>query len=1264
MEDEEEIYGSENEEASLGALSRQLDELMNPTTTVEAQGYARKILDKELAGNRGKLQEGLLAKMEEEANTARSALRAAREKVLARRYNPGEAWLALSAALSKPTQFGTLGEAAGNVSAGLIEPNRKRNEFRTAQDASLLDLDKQMYDLDDKLLMRRLALLQAQGVNETRLAQEALKMLGRRTQGTGLQNKAQAAVDREYAKDYVEFIQTGAPDAAKALEELGSARDRLRGYSVDEKGERIPGEKDDNLTGPIVGTLSTLPRIGKVIQDLAFPESSDVQETVEYTVQRSLRPILGSQFTKDEGERLISRVYNNRLSEGINAERLDRLIKQLRRAYEEKIRAAKYFEQNQTLLGFKGKTSWSFSDFGPDGSWPGDEGSEGPSEDPTDDMPAVDPNAPPPEGVIKFEDLPKGEKSFLRRMKDTGLFAEGGIAKKNTIKVQMPDGRIIEVAPGTTQEEILAQGDDGSEFDIELDPLRAALGAGAGFTAGQMASRLPAGIADLIPGHRTSSAEERVLRLLEESNLSPAEWAARTRRARRSGVPARALDMGPDGMRDLAETALTQSQTEGPTLTKELSERQAGSRERTVDQLNKNLKPDEFFSQEEKLRESLYKNAEQPYQQAFDAHPAVRSEALMDIMDTPAGKEAVKRAIKSMKNKPGMKMGKADISGMVSKPSLQFLDSVKRQLDDMIRKEEGTGANYQATEHGRDLRKLRSALVDELDLATTDESGTSLYKSARDIYSGDLEVIDALRSGREDFGRLQPEQIRKAVNKMSFAEKDAFRSGVYQNLLETLEGPSQDIAAAKRLVGSPEMIKKLELLFDTPVQFKLFKDALDLEAEMFDKSKRTINVGETARRRKTGPERNLIERGAERAPTLGVFSPTYWALKILREKPRIKPREADEVLKMLRAGEIPELAELEKRLTPKVGRAARRVKRHGKAGKIGALLGALAGALSLEEDEDPSLEGLTEEEVEWANRPAMSKGGKFSTLGELIAHWTTRAQNMFDREAAGEQLPEEEIQMLHQIGTYLEGKGVNLMEMLNRDPTGYTKHAKGGKISDLMERAGFAKKRAGNEESRRLREQFRNTFQSKGGNLKALIAALEGIQKSEPPEAAAQRARDEAGESFLKKAKGGSIRALLQELRKRHDASPIPEAGLRQEINELADRFGIPTPQAWKMFDDVDPRVTPVRSATPIPDPDVVAAQRRRHTQILESLRSSADPAVREQLTAPSLMTTNALDRAAQQPDAANVSQVEELLRQLQDLASKVTRARGGSVHA
>ena len=95
------------------------------------------------------------------------------------------------------------------------------------------------------------------------------------------------------------------------------------------------------------------------------PELLALRENVEEVVQRNLRVILGAQFTEKEGERLINRAFNEKLSTKENARRVKLLLNQIRTAAKAKNEAVNYFEKHGSLTGFKGQ-EFSKADFSPE----------------------------------------------------------------------------------------------------------------------------------------------------------------------------------------------------------------------------------------------------------------------------------------------------------------------------------------------------------------------------------------------------------------------------------------------------------------------------------------------------------------------------------------------------------------------------------------------------------------------------------------------------------------------------------------------------------------------------------------------------------------------------------------------------------------------------------------------------------------------------------------------------------------------------------
>jgi hypothetical protein len=145
----------------------------------------------------------------------------------------------------------------------------------------------------------------------------------------------QKRLDQAFGTVYNDYVARGGfADVQKGIQQLREVRDALR------KG---------GITGGVSGYLPT------PIRSIFNEKSVSAQEAVEEVVQRNLRLILGAQFTQKEGERLIERAYNPRLSESENIKRLDRLITQLETSARETESASAYFERYGTLNGWKGK---------------------------------------------------------------------------------------------------------------------------------------------------------------------------------------------------------------------------------------------------------------------------------------------------------------------------------------------------------------------------------------------------------------------------------------------------------------------------------------------------------------------------------------------------------------------------------------------------------------------------------------------------------------------------------------------------------------------------------------------------------------------------------------------------------------------------------------------------------------------------------------------------------------------------------------------
>lgn len=155
----------------------------------------------------------------------------------------------------------------------------------------------------------------------------------RRKLGLPVLTPAQEEVDKKFAVEQADWRNAGGlPTLTRQLDQLQDALNTLR--------------TSDTITGPVLG------RMPKWIQQAVNPKGPDVRAQVEDVIQRSLRQILGAQFTQVEGERMISRAFDPEQQEQSNIERLTRVITELRGQGAAKEASSRYYQKHGTLQGF------------------------------------------------------------------------------------------------------------------------------------------------------------------------------------------------------------------------------------------------------------------------------------------------------------------------------------------------------------------------------------------------------------------------------------------------------------------------------------------------------------------------------------------------------------------------------------------------------------------------------------------------------------------------------------------------------------------------------------------------------------------------------------------------------------------------------------------------------------------------------------------------------------------------------------------------
>jgi hypothetical protein len=449
----------------------------------------------------------------------------------------------------------------------------------------------------------------------------------------------------------------------------------------------------------------------------------------------------------------------------------------------------------------------------------------------------------------------------------------------------------------------------------------------------------------LIPGNvPIADAEQRVIQSLQQNKTPITSLPSIFNQDAKAGVPSMVGDLGGQPLDTLTQGALRHPGAETQTLANAVQDRQQGARGRVSEVVNKALKPDDYFTQEDKLTNQLYENSRPMYKQAYDEAPDVQSKAYEQLAQTDEGKAAIAYARKRMQldlSKQGVThsanpleqlsqagtqedldrishslglfqgdptpesskledlyttlRNKLPSSGdtataVPTGKSLEFLDYVKKGMDSQINKAYRSGDSNMA----RLLQDHRNALRDDLDTASP------AYQEARGQYAGDLEVKNALKMGREDFDSMAPQELAKATGDMSYAEKDALRSGVAQRLFEKISNPSSDVNYARKIVGSPATMAKLQTIFDKPSEFKAFSSALSREADLYDSSAKAISAAKKG-------------SGALTAPVPGSIIASMW--RYVSKPGGMGDKTANDLARILSMNDPNEIKQLVTKLT-------------------------------------------------------------------------------------------------------------------------------------------------------------------------------------------------------------------------------------------------------------------------------------------------------------------------------------------------------------
>lgn len=370
-------------------------------------------------------------------------------------------------------------------------------------------------------------------------------------------------------------------------------------------------------------------------------------------------------------------------------------------------------------------------------------------------------------------------------------------------------------------------------------------------------------IAGRLPFRQEDVAARKLAEALSRDNLTPADAVARMNEI---GPEAALMDVGPNA-RSLARAAYTVPGEGKAVIGDFLTARQEGTRDankvlqggqtnRIIDKITA-LVPEDFTATKEGL--AARNLAADLYDSAYKANQSVDSSAIDRILETPAGRSALKDAARMMQNdrtllakvdpeataalKEAADLGKADYvpGGVGTGLKLRTLDYVKRALGDAEMRTMQAGSRDEA----RILGDLRRDLTRELDAADiTGRAGPNSFKvdggdyaKARGLAQDKFKNQEALESGANFMQRAEfsnPQELAASLRDMTPEQLHNFRVGAAQALKQKVGDLPVRADATKRLMDVPALEQKIRLAFGDDDLFRRYITGLEGEKTMFD----------------------------------------------------------------------------------------------------------------------------------------------------------------------------------------------------------------------------------------------------------------------------------------------------------------------------------------------------------------------------------------------------------------------------------------------
>lgn len=347
------------------------------------------------------------------------------------------------------------------------------------------------------------------------------------------------------------------------------------------------------------------------------------------------------------------------------------------------------------------------------------------------------------------------------------------------------------------------------------------LGAVTRGVGGQISGRLPPSMPGSINGSPSTYAREKVAEDLVRDTPGKAniENAVKRAKAYMSAVPGAVLaDVG-DNSRMLLDTQANAPGKSAARLGRVQAERQSTRGDR-IPNAAATIFDTKGKGYAEVISDVVKQRSEDagPYWQVVNSTKVTVDDDLAallnrssDLFSAAEKRARLRGAPTNLKNiKPGDQV------------DLATLDIIRQTAYDAASAAKRSGENGL----GLDIDNLRVGLTDKLDNLTTDESGQSFYKAARDLWGGASAYKSAIESGRNAM-KSDVIELDEMVSKFDASELDGFKVGVTQSIRD-MAGTEAGQTKLINMWKNPATRDKLRIVFGS--DYDKFRSFLEKEA--------------------------------------------------------------------------------------------------------------------------------------------------------------------------------------------------------------------------------------------------------------------------------------------------------------------------------------------------------------------------------------------------------------------------------------------------